>query len=341
MKYSNLAAFEKHLESAAPAHFADIYCILAKELFVRKHAADRLTTLVLKGEASPELSVHVFDSEKHGVEVILAELEMMAFFSKKRVIIVQNVDGYDKASTLKLEAYCSSPNRTVCFVAVAPSLNRATTFYKKLEKVGIVLDVADEKPWEREKVIVDWLHGEAAREGKQLGPQVSQILVKQLGTDQILLSSELQKLICYVGERKMIAESDVAAVSPVTNLENGWQLGEAIFRRDATSALRISKGLLLEGTALIALLRQIRSQFQTEFQVCSILVQGGTSADVSKEFPYMKGTILERHVRQSQTYGMQRFKKGLLAIDETEIQAKNSATDSEFLAERLIIKLTL
>lgn len=340
MKYSNLVAFEKHLESAAPNHFADIYCILAKEPFVRKQATDRLSALMLKNEPSPELSLHVFDGEKHNVENVLGELEMMSFFSKKRVVIVQNVDAYDKASTLKLEAYCSSPNRTACFVASAASLNRATTFYKKLEKVGIVLDIAEEKPWEREKTIADWLHQEAAKEGKQLGPQVSQMLVKQLGTDQMLLSSELQKLICYVGERKTIVESDITAISPAVNLENGWQLGEAIFRRDAASALRISKGLLLEGTVLIALLRQIRSQFQTEFQVCSILTQGGTVADVSQEFPYMKGMILERHVRQSQTYGMQRFKQGLLAIDEAEIQAKNSAIDPEFLAERLIIKLT-
>ena len=341
MKYSTLPAFEKHLESAAPNHFSDIYTILAKESFARKQATDRLTTLVLKGEVSPELSLHIFDAEKHAVEEVLRELETMAFFSKKRVIVIQNADSFDKAATLKFETYCNTPNRTVCLVICATSINRATTFYKKLEKVGIVLDVAEEKPWEKEKSIADWLHKESIRQGKQLSPQVTQMFIKQLGLDQTLLSNELAKLICYVGERKTIVEKDVEAVCPVTNLENGWQLGEAIFRRDVTAALRISKGLLTDGLALIALLRQIRSQFQTEFQVCSILTCGGTETDVAREFPYMKGMILERHIRQSQTYGMQRFKQGLLAIDETEVQAKNSAIDTEFLAERLIIKLTV
>lgn len=340
MKYSSLTAFEKHLESASP-HFSDIYSILAKEPFVRKKAEDCVKALVLKEETSPELAFQVFDAERHDVQMVLQELEMFAFFSKKRVIIVQNADSYDKASTLKLETYCSSPNRTVCLVLTAPSLNRATTFYKKLEKVGVVLDVPEEKPWEKEKSIAQWLHSEALKEGKQLSPQVSQILIKQLGTDQILLSSELEKLICYTGDRKVINEKDVSAVCPVINQENGWQLGEAIFRRETAVALRISKGLLNDGTVLIALLRQIRSQFQTEFQICNILEQGGTPADVSREFPYMKGMILERHVRQSQAYGIQRFKKGILAIDETEIQAKNSGIDADFLAERLMIKLCL
>lgn len=339
MKYSNLSDFEKHLQSAAPNQFAAVYGILAKEAFERKRAVDRLTELVLKDES--KLSLHVFDAEKHAVENVLRELETMSFFSKKRLVVLQNGDAYDKASTLKLEAYFSSPNPTVCLAIVATALNRTTTFYKKLEKNGIVFDAAEEKPWEREKSIADWLQQEAAREGKQVGSQVAQMLVKQLGTDQMLLSSELQKLICYVGEKKVIADSDIAAVSSAVNLENGWQLGEAIFRRDAATALRISKGLLLDGTALIALLRQVRSQFQTEFQVCSILMHGGTPADVSKEFPYMKGTILERRVRQSQSYGPQRFKQGILAIDEAEIQAKNSSTDPEFLVERLMIKLTV
>lgn len=341
MKYTSYPAFEKHLEGAAPNHFAEIYLVLAKEAFVRKQAADRLAALLLQGEKSPELCLHIFDGEKHNADAVIHELQALAFFSKKRLIALHNVDAFDKAGTLKLEAYAASPNRSVCFIATAASINRGTTFYKKMEKAGVVLDVAEEKPWEREKTVSDWLHHEAAKLGKQMAPHHCLALVKQLGTDQALIQTELQKLVCYVGERKTITDRDIAAISTSVTLDNAWQLGEAIFRRDAAAALRVSKALLTDGTALIALLRQIRSQFQTEFQVCSILSNGGTPANVAQEFPYMKGTILDRHIRQSQEYGMQRFKEGLMAIDAAELQAKNSMTDPDFLAERLVIKLTI
>ena len=341
MKYTSYTAFEKHLEGAAPNHFAEIYLVLAKEAFVRKQAVDRLATLLLKGEKSPELCLHIFDGEKHNADAVIQELEALAFFSKKRLIALHNVDAFDKAATLKLEAYAAAPNRSVCFIATAGSINRGTTFYKKMEKAGVVLDVAEEKPWEREKTVSDWLHHEAAKLGKQMAPPHCLALVKQLGTDQALIQTELHKLACFVGERKTITDRDIAAISTSVTLDNAWQLGEAIFRRDAAAALRVSKALLTDGTALIALLRQIRSQFQTEFQVCSILSNGGTPANVAQEFPYMKGTILDRHIRQSQDYGMQRFKEGLLAIDAAELQAKNSMIDPDFLAERLVIKLTI
>lgn len=340
MKYTNLRAFEKHLESAGPGHFADIYMILAKEAFERKAALDTLIKCVLKQEASPDLCLHLFDAEKHPIDEALAELETLAFFAKKRLIAIQNVDKYDKASTSKLEAYFATPNRAACLVLIAPTVNRATNLYKKAEKAGIVLDVPEEKPWEREKSIAEWLRATAAALSKQIDHSTCQILLKQLGTDQTLLHQEMLKLVCYVGERPAITDRDVAAICGSVNSENAWQLGEAIFRRDPATALRISKALLTDGTAVIALLRQIRSQFQTEFQVCSILSQGGTPADIAQEFPYMRGQILERHMQQAQTYGMARFKKGLLQIDDTELQAKNSSADPDFLVEMLIIKLT-
>lgn len=340
MKYSTLGAFEKHLQSAAPDHFSDIYLLLAKDAFVRRQAVDKLSALILKNQVATGLNLYAFDAEKQSIHTVMQELEMLAFFVKKRLVIVHNADAFDKAATTKLENYFASPNHTVCLVLSAETLNRSTNFYKKAEKVGVVLDIPEEKPWEREKNVAEWLRTEAIAQKKQMSSTTCQTMVKQLGTDQTLLHGELQKLVCYVGDRPTIEEKDIAAICTTVNLDNAWQLGEAIFNRHAAIALRITKGLLADGTALIALLRQIRSQFQTEYQVCTILAQGGTPADISQEFPYMRGSILDRHVKQAQTYGMNNFKKGLLAIDEAELQAKNSSVDPEFLADMLIVKLT-
>lgn len=340
LKYSNLRAFEKHLEGAAPHHFSDVYMILSKEEFARKAGSDLLIKFLLKEEKVPEMCLHLFDAEIHTCDDVLNELQGLTFFSKKRMILLQNADKWDKAATAKLEAYFTAPNRSVYLVISASSINRATTFYKKAEKVGIILDIAEEKPWEKEKLLAEWLYTMAAQQGKKMDLATCQVFLKQLGTDQTLLHQELEKLICYVGERKEITSQDISAICSSINIENGWQLGESIFRKDPGTALRISKALLSEGLVLIALLRQIRAQFQTEYQVCSILSNGGGSNDVAQQFPYMKGHILERHVKLAQSYGMSNFKKGILKIDETELQAKNSGINPDLLAERLIIQLT-
>ena len=53
----------------------------------------------------------------------------------------------------------------------------------------------------------------------------------------------------------------------------------------------------------------------------------------------MKGMILDRHIQNAQSYGMQRFKAGLLKIDEAELKFKSSAQSPDVLMETLIIKL--
>ena len=119
-----------------------------------------------------------------------------------------------------------------------------------------------------------------------------------------------------------------------------WQLGEALFRRDAGASIQMVHALLMEGQPLLPLLRQIRSQFQTEYQICLLLAQGKLVSDISQEFPYLKGQILERHLHQAQQFGLESFKKGLIALDAAELRVKNSGADEKIIAELLIMQLT-
>lgn len=340
MKYTNFRAFEKHLEGAAPnKHFADIYMIIAKESFDRKTALDRLTSLLLSTQKSPDLSLKAFDAEKIAIGDVMMELNAFSFFSEKRLVVIHNAEKLTKPSMAEFEAYFLKPNRNACLIITASAINHATNFYKKGEKAGIVLEVAEEKPWEKEKSLTEWINSTISAQGKSIAQQACQMLLKQTGTDQTLIHNELEKLLCFVGDRKEISFKDIGAVCSSVNIENAWQLGDAIFRSDANAALRIAKALLADGVAFLALLRQIRSQFQIKYQICSLIANAGTSADVAQQYPYMKGQILDRNIQMATSYGMPRFKKGMLKIDETEIQAKNSMTDENVLAELLIINL--
>jgi DNA polymerase-3 subunit delta len=339
MKYSNLRAFEKHLEGTTAHHFADLYAILSKDDFERKSAVDLLIQFLFTGQKNPQAALKVVEAENTDIEGMLMELNAFSLLSEKRAVLINHADKLPKASCEKLEAYFLNPNRTICLILVAPSILATTNFYKKIEKAGVILELGDEKPWEKEKTLIDWAASKVATEGKQIEPQALQYLVKHVGNDQGLLHQELEKLFCYRSEHQILTFQDVMTICTSVNIENIWQLGEAIFRREGAAALQICKALLEEGTPFLTLLRQIRNQFQTEYQVCSILSKGGTKSDVARQFPYMKGHIIERPLQNAQSYGMERFKRGMLKIDETEGAVKSSTADPDLLAELLIIKL--
>ncbi|MCE5317649.1 MAG: DNA polymerase III subunit delta [Parachlamydia sp.] len=335
MKYTSLRALEAHLTEAAPDHLAALYAILGKDDFLRKTAYARLKQFLPQSD----LAMTVLEGDGVAIKALSNALYSSSLFSQKSCVVIHTCDKLTKPCMEWLEAYFAKPTPQLILILTASTLHHGTTFFKKIEKYGVVLDIAEEKPWEKERSCTEWVHQTLTVAGKSLDSQTALALVKQVGTDGETLKQEMEKLLCYIGERREISPKDIQTICTGINSETVWQLGEAIFRLDAPTALRISHALLEDGTPLLSLLRQIRSQFQTDLQVCAILANGGAPSDITSQFAYMKGNILERHCQAARNYGLLRFKEGLLKIDASELQAKNGAPELN-LMEGLIVRLT-
>ncbi len=340
MKYDNLRAFEKHLEACIPGQFADLYLILSKEDFDRSAAVKATTAALLKGCQCIDLALKTFDGESLSLDALLDELNTLPFLTDRKVVLVQRVDNAKKAITKALEEYLANPNRAVKLVMSAEAVAANTTFYKKSEKTGVVLSIPQKKAWEKEKDLYDCVMDHIAKAGKRIDPRAAQLLVKQTGLDQGLLKMELEKLLCYVNEQPEITPAAVSAICTCIDADTVFQFSEAVLRRQSAQSLLVANHLLDGGAALLSIIIQLRSQFHTDYQVCSILSSGGSPQDVSQEFRFMMGKILNIHIEMATGYGMERFKKGLLAIDEAERMAKSSSMEPRLLLERLVVKLT-
>lgn len=339
MKLDNLRAYEKHLEASQPSQFADVYLVLSKEEFERSTALTTTTT-ALVGSENPDFALRIFDGEDVTADQLFDELNALPLFTARRVVVVKQVDKAKKALTKALEEYLSHPNRSVKLVMCAEAVAANTTFYKTCEKVGVVLSVAAKKPWEKEEALCEWLLQEVGKTGKRIDPAAAKQLVKQTGLDQGMLKNELEKLLCYTIDQPTITSQAVAAICTQLDSDTIWLFNEAILRRQAAKALSIGAQLLQDGGSVIGILVQLRTQLHTDYQVCSILSNGGTTQDVAQEFRHFVGRILTAHIDMARGYGMRRFKQGLLAVDEAERAAKSSSMEPSLLLERLIIKLT-
>lgn len=340
MKCPNVLALKQYLITTSPQQYAPVFLLVSSEHYPRKEAEELLiNTFVPKG-ISHDLALTVLSGEGLAPAQLADELQMMSMFCPRRLCIVHDADALNSAAVEVIIPYCDKPNPAVTLVLSMESINRSTTLYKRLEKAGMVLDIAEEKAWQKEKVLEGWLAEKGREAKKQIAPDALKALLRFLGTDQQLLDNELEKLVCYTGDRTTITVQDVQAVCVRMPLETVWQLGEAVFTRNSANALRVMRDLLSNDNPLLTLLRQLRSQFQTEFKVCSILAGGGHRDEVSRMFPYMNGNILERHIQMASSYGMEAFKNGLLAIDAAELKVKNSGADHDLIADQLMVTLT-
>lgn len=333
MRYDNNRAFAKHVESAGKDHISPVYLLLCKNERETKEA------LQLLQSAMQEVPVISYTPEGSQLKLFLEELNTLSAFSPKRIVTMRQAEKLSKPALEALITYFKEPNSQVYLMITASSVDKRTAFYKAAEKCGVILDIPEEKPWQREKTVQRWLREKVYKDGKQIEPRAVDVLIQHMGTNQDLLAQELEKLYCYVGERPVITYQDICEISSHVNVEDIWKLGESVFSFNANLAIHVMRGLLEDGAPFLSLLRQLRSQFQTSFQIATLLASGKGRAEVSKQYPYLTPHLLNKKLQTVQTYELHRFKRGILTIDETEWKAKNSSQDHQFLSEVMMIKL--
>ncbi len=300
-------------------------------LIIAKDPEERRRTLqsALNKEEAP---VVCFEAEQF--DVFLQEIETLPFLSKSKAVVLQGVENLSSENLEKLHTYIKKPNSWISLYLTASALSAQSKFVKSCKDV---VRVKEEKIWEKEKRLSSWVVEEAAAAGVAMALGPAQAFVKAV--DSQFLKQELEKLICYVGEKREITLDAIHAICTPIHHETLWQLGDAIFARSPSACLHIAKTLLEDGMALFPLLAHLRTQFHTTFKILSIHNQGGKAA-VSQAFPYLKGGLLDKKVAAAQNFGFSRLKKGLVFLFETELKAKNSAIDPALLLEILLVKVT-
>ena len=122
----------------------------------------------------------------------------------------------------------------------AGKVDKRKSFYKALEKIGRVETFAgwpeNEDQWHEEAAA---LVRRALRESQQeISEEALAQLVTFVGPQARLLSSEVEKLVMYAGERTPIQTGDVAAIVTRHKQARAFALADALGERDLAGVLR-------------------------------------------------------------------------------------------------------
>ena len=330
VKYDSNKAFHKHLLNAAPLHFSSVYLLLSQEDFVFKEGLKHL--------------VSVFDQAdlvtlQGSVPGLFIELSSMTLFQKRKLIVVDEAESISKKEQERVIEWIKKPQRDCILALVSAGLRRNSVLYKAVEKYGVVLDVPEAKPWQKEKEAVAFVLEQAHLLKKKIEERAALLLVEFIGSDKRALCNELEKLALYVDQR-VIESADVIVLCQLVPKENVFKLAEALFFRDGKRAVSLLLSLQKEGIQPMNILRLIRQQFEVDLQV-ALLCKQSREEEISTLYPYIKGFILQQHKKQAENYGIASFKKGLVAIDEMEICLKNITVEPNILMAALIGKLCI
>lgn len=318
MKYQNLKSFEKHIASASPDHLCRVYLVQMADDYERMQVMQELVKRMLSREGS---LVRV--SPESESQELYDLLNSPSLFGGDPVVMMDGCESLKKAELDRLTNFLEKTSLAGYLLLGARG---KSALVKVVEKVGIVLDMSDEKPWDREKRLGDMLSEMAKKEGKRLASDAVPLLVERLGTDFSLLSQELSKLICYVGERPTIERSDIFRVSAIHCQSTIWQVAEDIVWNGDS---------FFDPSMFPAILFSVRSQLQIGMKITSLLEEGVAFHEWSVYLPKIWPKTLEKRRDQAARKGGAYFQKGLEMVYQIESLSRSGSSQTEALFDLL------
>ncbi len=314
MKYQNLKSFQKHLANAAPHHLCRFYLVAIADDYERAKTLDAILKLI----ATPPTH---FSGADCSLRDLLDALQTMTLFGDSPVVVLDEAEKLAKKDLLTLRDSLSGYPGYFLLGA------RAKTIMTELiEKEGVILDLLEEKPWDKEKRLAEQLIEKAKAAGKKLMPDGAMLLFERLGADAALLDSELNKLICYVGERPVISREDILLLSPASKTATLWQSAEeVIWEKGAFPSLDVA--------SFHALLPALRSQLHLGLTLATLIEEKCPSDQWNQFLPKLWPKTLEKRSSQAARLGSSFFRKGLEKLFEVECLSRTNSTQYRALLD--------
>ena len=277
-----------------------------------------------------------------------------------QVLFVRNLKtlytrGAKKDEFAAIDAYFRSPNPQALVVFVADHI--------RIPSDPRRMDLQDKDRYERiretlgdwcgivELARVDeadamrWLLSESERRDVRLDPDAARELADALGADMMLIASELEKLVLYVGDKRHITLGDVETMVLAAKQRSLYELTDAISSKDRARALALLHGLLNASDggedSAIGHLYMLARTFR---QMLIILEKNVRDSRAIWQALWqgfrMPPFAADDLIRQARRYkSRHELSRALRLIARADLELRSSPPDKRLVLERLVLDL--
>jgi len=335
------------------------YVLVGDEIFL----LDRCRKAVLKGYVPEELKdfcLSELDLGQTSIFEILDLAQTPSLMAPFQVIFIRNLKtlysrGAKKEEFAALARYFKSPNPQALLVFVAdfvhiPSdlrrmeLDDKNRFERLTETLGEHCGMVELAHVNQEDGI-RWTQATAQEAGSKIDPDAALQVVDALGTDMMLIASELEKLLLYTLGRERITLGDVETMVLGAKQRSLYELTDAISSRDKARALALLHGLLNSSDAgEDAAIGHLYMLARTFRQMLVILEKNVRDSRAIWQALWqgfrMPPFAADDLIRQARRYKSRReLTRALRLIARADLEIRSSPPDKRLVLERLVYDL--
>jgi DNA polymerase III delta subunit len=227
------------------------YVFYGEETHLADQFVSQLRTALLAPDAQ-EFNLEKFNLEEtRWADILDVARTSPFFFSPWRIVLVSaGEDTSDKLSSLEekiIKEYCRSPaSRTILIVVLSGKVKKAhplVRFFSSLRSAPVVLK--ELKPLKKEGVMA-WMDRTAGAVGKSATSAAKERLLEIVGSDLRRIDNELDKLVTFVADRRVIDIDDVLQVCDWGKSFLQWELTNSLEKSDYRQSLIVLNNLFRE-----------------------------------------------------------------------------------------------
>jgi len=335
------------------------YVLAGDETFL----LERCRNAVLKGFVPQELKdfcLSDLDLSANSIFEVLDRAQTPSLMAPFQVIFVRNVRqlytrGAKKDEFAALDRYFRSPNPQALLIFIAdfiriPSdirrmeMDDKNRFERLTETLGEHCGMV-ELTRASEEDAMRWAVATAQEAGAKMEPDAARQLVDALGSDMMMVASELEKLLLYTLGRERITLGDVETMVLGAKQRSLYELTDAISARDKARALALLHGLLNSSDAgEDAAIGHLYMLARTFRQMLVILEKNVRDSRAIWQALWqgfrMPPFAADDLIRQARHYKSRReLTRALKLIARADLELRSSPPDKRLVLERLVYEL--
>jgi DNA polymerase-3 subunit delta len=316
-----------------------ILLIYGEESFLVVQAIRAAVRAVLP-DGGDDLSLRVFDGSQVPGSTVRQELETLALFGGRRLILVRNIAGMTADNLEAILPYLDNPHQDTVLLLTDRAIDMRKRFFKGIKKSRHGLSVQF-KPLYRNE-LGSWVQRRAKHKGlRGLGYSEAELVVALTGPGLADMESALEKIDLYRSDREVaISGNLIREVLDDTRSRSVFELTSLLGERDLSASLQTLHRMIEGGESGVGILTMILRHFRIVWRVREGRNKGLGDRELS-QFSGCPPMFLSEYERDARRYSFDRLGRVIRSAFETERALKSSRLGDGILLDRLVMQICL
>ena len=310
--------------------FRRVYLLYGDEDYLKLQYKNKLLrALVTEGDT---MNFSRFEGKEAQVPALIDLAETMPFFAEHRVILVED-SGFFKNAAPQLAEYLPDMPETTCMIFIEKEVDKRSKTYKSLKDIGRMVEFKTPD----EKMLTRWVLTVLQKNGNKLTQPTIQLFLEKAGNSMGNIDRELEKLICYVGDREIIQMDDVEEICTGQTENRIFDMIHMMAEKRQKEALELYYDLLALKEPPMRILFLLVRQFNILLQVKTMVAAGMEQNQIADRAGLRSFTI-RRYRSEAGHFSVQKLKEALRDCARAEEDVKTGRLDDRLSVELILVK---